>query len=205
MTRCALYLRVSKDDDSQTPENQRRQLLDYAECRGWTITEVYEDRATGTKGRADRAAFDAMFRDAHRRRFDLVLFWSLDRFSREGLRQVFAYLDKLRAHGVGFHSYTEEYLSTESPFAEVMIALTSWFAHYEARRISERTKAGLERARANGKRIGRPSAVERHYGAVLDARAADPSASMAALAERVGTSTSTVRRILAKAGAAGDV
>lgn len=205
MTRCALYLRVSKDDDTQTPENQRRHLLEHAERRGWEVVEVYEDRATGTKGRVDRKAFDRMFRDAHRRRFDVVLFWSLDRFSREGLRQVFAYLDKLRGHGVGFHSYTEEYLSTESPFAEVMIALTSWFGNYEARRISERTKAGLQRARAQGKRLGRPSAVERYYGAVLRARAADPGASLRALAEAVGTSESTARRIMAKARAAGDV
>src|SRR5690606_28555430 len=145
VTRCALYLRVSKDDvgpdgrPTQTPANQRRQLRDYAERRGWEVAEVYEDRASGKKGRADRAAFDRMFRDARRGRFDVVRFWSLDRFTREGTAQTFHYLQALSAAGVGFHSFTEEFLHTDSPVVrDVVIAVISAFANYEAKRISER-------------------------------------------------------------------
>jgi DNA invertase Pin-like site-specific DNA recombinase len=197
VTRCALYLRVSKDDGSQVPENQRAELLAYAERRGWAVAEVYEDRESGKKGRADREAFDRMFKAAHRRAFDVVLFWSLDRFTREGTAQTFHYLRQLDAAGVAFHSYREEFVNTDSPMVrDVVIAVLSAFAAYEAGRISERTQAGLQRARGQGKRLGRPSEVERLLPASADALRANPALSARALAEEVHTSEATARRIL---------
>ncbi len=102
-----------------------------------------------------------MFRDARLGHFDLVLFWSLDRFSREGIRQTIHYLEKLNSYGVGFHSFQEEYLSTiESELVRtILLTLLSHIAHYESQRISERTKAGLNRARLNGKTLGRPALI----------------------------------------------
>jgi putative DNA-invertase from lambdoid prophage Rac len=93
---------------------------------------------------------------AHQRRFDVMLFWSLDRFSREGSRATIAYLTKLEEFGVGWHSFTEPYLSTLGPFADSIIALLAALAKQERLRIGERTRAGLARAKANGKKLGRP-------------------------------------------------
>jgi putative DNA-invertase from lambdoid prophage Rac len=93
---------------------------------------------------------------AHQKRFDVLLFWSLDRFSREGSRKTIAYLTQLESFGVDFHSFTEAYLSTLGVFSDAIIALLSALAKQERLRIGERTKAGLARARANGKRLGRP-------------------------------------------------
>lgn len=155
--RAALYLRISTDDGCQTTENQRRELERYIECMdAWELTAVYEDAESGRKGRAERAEFDRMMRDARKRRFDLVVFWALDRFSREGAFQTINYLQLLKSYGVDFHSYEERYLTTMGPFADVVVALMATIAKQESERISARTKAGMERARANGKRIGRP-------------------------------------------------
>ena len=161
--RVAIYLRVSKDDGSQETDNQLLQLREF--CGRWDGHELvaeYLDRESGTRGRRERKDFDRMFAEAARRRFDVLLFWALDRFSREGIRKTIAYLERLDACGVAFKSYTEPFLDTDNePIAHIVLGVTSYYAQQEALRISDRTKAGLERARRNGKVLGRPDGFER--------------------------------------------
>ncbi len=113
LVRVAIYLRVSKDDGSQETDNQLLQLRDFCErWEGHELVAEYVDRESGTRGRRERKDFDRMFADAARRRFNVLLFCALDRFSREGIRKTIAYLQSLDACGVAFKSYTEPFLDT---------------------------------------------------------------------------------------------
>ncbi len=153
-TRAAIYARVSKDDGSQETENQLRVLRDECERAGYTLVGEYVDWESGRKGRRERSEFARLFEDAERRRLDLVMFWSLDRFSREGIRKTISYLQRLDHLGVRFRSHTEPYLDTSNELiAHIVLGVTAYYAQLEALRISDRTKAGLERARAQGKVI----------------------------------------------------
>src|SRR5215472_16695326 len=96
----ALYARVNKRHSKQDTESQLAQLREFAQAQKWTIVHEYMDRATG-KHRY-REQFQRLFEDASRRKFDLVLFWSLDRFSREGVRETLNHLQRLSTSGVGF-------------------------------------------------------------------------------------------------------
>ena len=164
----AIYMRVSKDDGSQETDNQLLVLQEEVERANTgaepheELVEIYLDRETGTKGRRERSDFDRMFQDAERRRFELLRFWALDRFSREGIRKTIGYLQRLDHLGVRFKSHTEPYLNTDNELiAHIVLGVTSYYAELEAQRISDRTKAGLDRARAQGKVIGRPDGYEK--------------------------------------------
>ena len=104
----------STHDKGQDPENQLLQLRAWCERAGHELHREYVEHESGTKGERDRKAFAELLAAAARREFDLVLFWSLDRFSREGMAQTVGYLQRLQANGVDFHSYTEEYLATDN-------------------------------------------------------------------------------------------
>ena len=149
-----VYSRVSTKD--QQLENQLRQLREYATTQEWVVVETICDVASGGKSASERQGLGRVLLLAHQRKFDVLLFWSLDRLSREGSRKTIAYLTTLEAHGIDWHSYSEPYLSTLGVFKDALIALLSALAKQERARISERTKAGMERARANGKTFGRP-------------------------------------------------
>ena len=151
--RIAIYGRVSTKDRGQEVENQLVQLRDFAVKQGWTVHREYIDHESGS--RADRPEFKQMFQDASQRRFDLVLFWSLDRLSREGVLQTLNYLNRLTGHGVGYKSFTEQYFDSCGIFREAVIAILATVARQERLRISERTKAGLESARRKGIPLGR--------------------------------------------------
>jgi DNA invertase Pin-like site-specific DNA recombinase len=155
--RIAIYARVSTDDGGQTPENQLRQLRAWCASAGHEIVHEYIDKESGRKGVNGRKQFALLFEDAHKRKFDCVLFWALDRFTREGMQPTINYLQRLASYGVSFHSYTEPHLATDNELVrDILLALLASLAKQEAARISERTKAGLARARAQGKRLGRP-------------------------------------------------
>jgi len=149
-----IYTRVSTTD--QKPENQIRELKAYAEKQGWKVLEIIKDKMSGTKAAKDRPGLDKVMKLAAQNKFDVLLFWSLDRLSREGTRQTLGYLQTLSDRGVKWHSYTEEYLSSLGAFADVVVSILSTLAKQERIRISERTKAGLKRAKAEGKTLGRP-------------------------------------------------
>jgi DNA invertase Pin-like site-specific DNA recombinase len=153
--RVAIYCRVSKDKGQDTA-NQLRQLKAFAAQQDWTVVRIYEEQASGRKGESGREALREVFKDAAKRRWNLLLFWSLDRLSREGTFVTMKYLNRLSEMGIGYRSLTEEYVSTMGVFGDVIISLLATLARQEATRISERTKAGLERARSQGRIGGRP-------------------------------------------------
>jgi DNA invertase Pin-like site-specific DNA recombinase len=155
--RVAIYARVSTDDKGQNPENQLRELRAWCASVGHTVVGEYVDYESGRKDAEKRKQFAALFNDAAKRKFDLVLFWALDRFSREGMAQTIIHLQRLSSYGVVFHSYTEPHLATDNELVRnILLALLSSLAKVEAQKISERTKAGMARAKAKGIKIGRP-------------------------------------------------
>jgi hypothetical protein len=117
----AIYARVSTKDKGQDTENQLVQLREFAAKQGWQITREYVDRETG--GSADRMEFQRMFADASRRAFDLLLFWSLDRLSREGVLETLQHLNRLTSCGVAYKSYTEQYFDSCGIFKDAVISI----------------------------------------------------------------------------------
>lgn len=189
--RIALYARVSTRDKGQDTENQLSQLREFALRQGWTITEEYVDHATGK--RSDRERFQQMFADASKLRFDLVLFWSLDRFSREGVRETLNHLQRLSAAGVGFRSFTEQYLDSCGIFKDAVLAILAVVAKQERVRLSERTVAGLQRARREGRIGGRPRVIVDRSEV---ARLRSEGHSMRDISANLGASPATISRIL---------
>jgi len=152
--RCAIYTRVSTLD--QESENQLRQLRDFVENRGWQVVNEFSDAGISGKT-ADRPSFRAMFTAASKRQFDVLVFWSLDRLSREGCLETLQHLQRLTNYGIAWRSFTEQYLDSTGIFREAIISVIAAIAKQERVRLSERTKAGLARVRAKGIRLGRPS------------------------------------------------
>jgi DNA invertase Pin-like site-specific DNA recombinase len=153
----ALYARVSTSNGRQDTQNQLQQLREFCAKQDWAIAREYVDNASGK--RSDRPKFQQMFEGASRREFDCLLFWSLDRFSREGVLETLQHLQRLTACGVGYRSYTESYIDSLGPFRDVVISLLAALARQERIRLSERVTAGLERARREGRVGGRPKKV----------------------------------------------
>ncbi len=156
-TRVAIYARVSTDNKGQDPENQLRQLRSWCGRMGYQVAGEYVEHESGGKGAEQRREYARLFADAARRDFDMVLVWALDRFTRDGMAATVVDLQRLKSYGVSFHSYTEEHLSTDNEIVRnILLAILASLAKLEREKISQRTKAGLERARAMGKQLGRP-------------------------------------------------
>jgi DNA invertase Pin-like site-specific DNA recombinase len=150
--RAALYLRVSTTL-GQTVENQRIDLARYVEARGWTVFREYADEGvSGAKER--RPQLDQLIADARRRRFDVLVCWRLDRLGRN-LRHLVLLLDELQALGVAFVSLSEG-IDATTPAGRLQLHVLAAIAEFERDRIRERVVAGLNRAKAQGKRLGRP-------------------------------------------------
>jgi DNA invertase Pin-like site-specific DNA recombinase len=187
----ALYARVSKRTGVQDTENQLTQLREFARAQSWTVVHEYVDRASGKRG--DREQFQKMFVDAAQRRFDLVLFWALDRFSREGVLETLNHLQRLSAAGVEYKSFTEQYLDSCGLFKDAVLAILAVVAKQERVRLSERTVAGLEKARKQGRIGGRPAlVVDRERIARLD----EEGYTTREIAAEMGISAASVCRIL---------
>lgn len=197
--RVAIYARVSTTDKGQDPENQLAQLRAWCRQGGHEVVQEYIDHESGKKDAEARQALSALLKDAHQRKFDLVLFWALDRLSREGMAKTVSYLQRLNSAKVAFHSFTEEYLSTDNELVrDILIAVMSSLAKQEAIKISERTKAGLERARSKGKKLGRPSTDPKIMRAIQLDRERDPKISERALSRAHKVNRSVVRKALSK-------
>ncbi len=151
MTRGALYLRVSTRE--QTTENQERELRQWADRLGLEVVKVYADSASGA--RSDRAALAAVLAGAHRREFDVLLIWALDRLSREGIGPMTGYMEQLQRAGVRVMSHQEPWVDTASAVWDLLLAVFAWVARQERERDGERVRAGQARARAQGVRFGR--------------------------------------------------
>jgi len=194
--RIAIYARVSTED--QTSENQLRELRDWCKRQEHTIVKEYVEAETGTKGTAKRKAFAQLFKDAAKHRFDCVLFWALDRFSREGMMATVQHLQRLDVCGVSWRSHTEPHLSTDNELVrDILLALLSSLAKLEARKIRERTIAGLERARAQGKTLGRPKVADDVEAAVR--ASLSQGNGIIKTAKLCGCGVGTVQRIKAQA------
>jgi len=181
--RAAIYARVSTVD--QEPENQLAELRRYVQARGWTTVEYVDRGVSGAKDR--RPALDQLVTDARRRRFDVVVCWRLDRLGRN-LKHLITLLEELQVLGVAFVSLAEG-IDATTPAGKLQMHILGAIAEFERERIRERVLAGLHRARAQGKRLGRPNAV---IPADRLQRISDLPVSVAA--ERLGVSRSTVKR-----------
>ena len=191
--RVAYYLRVSTSDGQQTIENQRRALDEIAERAGWEVVEVYSDEIGGAKGRERRPAFDRMLKAAVHRKFDMIAAWSVDRLGRS-LQDLVVFLGELKAAGVDLFLH-QQALDTSTPSGRALFQMLGVFAEFEAAMIRERTRAGLVRARAQGKRLGRPPITSAVSTAVLRSLVEGISIRSTARVHRVGIST--VQRIKA--------
>ncbi|MGA2873805.1 MAG: recombinase family protein [Candidatus Dormibacteria bacterium] len=153
MTRAALWLRVSTAE--QASENQEPELRALAARRGWAVGPVYRVTASGWQG-AHRAALGTVLRDARRGAFDVLLVWALDRLTREGTLRTLEIVRDFGRAGVPVVSCQEGWTEQAGPVQELLLAIAGWVAEQESARRSERTRAGLARARAEGRQLGRP-------------------------------------------------
>jgi len=187
MSRVGIYARVSTEDRGQDPENQLTQLRAWCAAAGHEIAAEYVDHVSGAKGADKRPRFAAMLQDAHRRRFDIVLVWALDRLTREGMVATVGYLQKLAAAGVAFHSYSEPALCSDNEMVrDIVLAVMASLAKAERQRISERTKAGLARVRAKGVKLGRPALDDAMRGRIARLVQEQPGVSAYAIGKALG-------------------
>lgn len=156
MLRVAIYGRVSKADGSQTPKNQLIPLRTFAKALGGIVTDEYIDYASGA-GIKDRTEFLRLLDDSDKHKHDLILVTALDRISREGVSTTLGYLERLRRNGVAVKSLSESWLDTrDEGVAQLLLAIFAWVALQERKRLAERVKLGLARAKKEGKVLGRP-------------------------------------------------
>jgi DNA invertase Pin-like site-specific DNA recombinase len=191
--RAAIYARVSTD--GQTTENQTAALKEVATRRGWDIVEVYIDHGiSGAKGRDKRPAFDRMLKEASRRKFDVVMAWAIDRMGRS-LRHLIDTIEHLDATGVDLYM-DQQQIDTTTPAGKLLFHISGAFAEFERNMIRQRINAGLARARAQGKHLGRPKIDAKTETAIRDALA-NGKQGMLKIAAAFGVGSGTVQRIKA--------
>jgi DNA invertase Pin-like site-specific DNA recombinase len=192
--RAAIYLRVSTS--SQTTENQLRELRGVAVQRGWHIVDVYEDRGvSGSKGRDSRPSFDRLHKDAARGKFDVVLAWSIDRLGRS-LHHVVAFMAEIGQLGIDLYLH-QQAVDSSTRSGRAMLSMCGVFAEFERGIIAERVRAGLERARAQGKQLGRPRISDELERAIRQRRA--HGTGILKIAREVGVGVSVVQRVIRQA------
>ena len=190
--RAAIYARVSTLN-GQTPENQLMQLRGVAENAGWTVVDEFVDHGiSGAKGRDQRPAFDRLCRAATRREIDVVMAWSVDRLGRS-LQDLVAFLGDLQASDVDLYLH-QQGVDTTTPGGRALFQMMGVFAEFERAMMRDRIKAGLARARAQGKRLGRPPVPPEVEQAIRDARAEGKG--MLKIGRELGVGTATVQRVL---------
>ncbi len=148
-----IYARVSYS--TQDTDNQIMQLTSWAESRGWGTPRVYKETETAWKA-GHQHVLANLLDDARRGKFDTLLVWALDRLSREGSLAILSLIHSLKNFGVKVISFQESWTEVPGDLADVLYAISGWVARMESQRRSERTKAGLERVKKNGKKLGRP-------------------------------------------------
>ncbi len=193
--RVAIYARVSTD--GQTVENQTRELRAVARRHGWKIVETFTDNGvSGAKGRAQRPGYDRLCQAVTRREVDLVACWSVCRLGRS-LQHLVTFLGELQAKGCDLYLHVQG-LDTSTPSGRAMFAMLSVFSEFERSMVSERTRAGMRRAKAAGKHIGRPREVSPLKARLIlaDRKAGQ---SYRKVAKRYGVSDATVIRVVRKA------
>jgi DNA invertase Pin-like site-specific DNA recombinase len=194
MKRAVLYLRVSTID--QTTANQERELREVASRMGCEIVRVYKDHGiSGAKGRDKRPEFDRLLQDAAQRKFDMVMAWSVDRLGRS-LQDLVHFLSELHALHVDLFLH-QQGLDTTTPAGKAMFQMMGVFAEFERAMIAERVRAGLRRAKDEGKQLGRPRIapeLEKRILAALNKRKRTGEG-VRGIAKRFGVDPSTVQRV----------
>ena len=191
--RAAIYVRVSTDQ--QTTENQERALMAIAEKAGWEITSVYRDQGvSGAVKRNHRPAFQELQKDAVQRRFDIVLAWSVDRLGRS-LQDLAEFLTELHALNIDLVLH-QQGLDTTTPAGKAMFQMMGVFAEFERTMIKDRVKAGLQRAKSNGVKLGRPKIDRDTETAILSALQSG-NEGIRKIATRFSVGVGTVQRIKA--------
>ncbi len=196
--RVAIYARVSTSDKVQDPETQLLPLREFVQAQGWDGCQEHLDTASAAD-LAHRTAWRELLDDASKRRFDLLLVWRMDRAFRSVLDAANT-LERLRTWGVGLRSYSEPWLDTTSPFGEALYYITVAYAQLERGILRERVKAGMDRARKQGRTIGRPNVwvrkgFKRRFGAILE-RLNAGSISRRQAARELGVGYATLKRLL---------
>ena len=149
-----VYLRVSTTE--QTTENQLPALEQWIQDRGYELVRVYQESMSAWRtGRQKELA--RLLAELPKKKADILLVWSLDRLTREGVSRIFALVDKFKSHGVQVISYQESWTEQTGPLADLLFAISGWIAQFESKRLSQRTLEGLARARRQGKILGRPT------------------------------------------------
>ena len=191
--RVALYVRVSTDH--QSVRNQEIELQAVAERHGWTVVTVFKDQGiSGAKGRDQRPGFDKLLKAVARREFDMVAAWSVDRLGRS-LIDLVGVLQELHAKHVDLYLH-QQGIDTTTPSGKAMFQMMGVFAEFERSMIHERVMAGLARARAEGKQLGRPAEVAGNAAKVQTIRAARAAGkSIRAIAREQGVGIGTVSRL----------
>jgi len=190
--RVAIYARVSTRDKGQDPENQVHQLRAFAEQHG-TLYKVFIEEVSGRK--SDRTEFKQLLLEAYQKKFDLVVFWRLDRFSREGALPTLKYLKELRDHGVNYKYFTEPYLDSLGPFGDVIVSMLATIAAQDLIKISENTKAALAKKKAAGIKLGAPTKSQAVIMQVLAMK--EEGKSNGVIARTLNVSPSTVAKYMA--------
>jgi DNA invertase Pin-like site-specific DNA recombinase len=193
--RVALYVRVSTDD--QTTDNQQQDLQAVAVRHGWCVVAILTDQGiSGGKGREKRPGLDQLLRGVARREFDLVAAWSVDRLGRS-LQDLVGLLAELHSKGVDLYLH-QQGIDTTTPAGKALFGMLGVFAEFERAMIVDRVKAGLRRAKAQGKRLGRPPVAPQIEDAIRAHLARGMGLRATARAAKVGLGT--VQRV--KAGLA---
>jgi DNA invertase Pin-like site-specific DNA recombinase len=191
--RVAIYARVSTDH--QTTENQLAELRKAAERHGWEVVGEFVDHAvSGAKGRDQRPEFDRLLKGAARREFDVIAAWSVDRLGRS-LQHLVGFLGEIQAKGVDLY-LQQQGIDTTTPAGKALFQMCGVFAEFERSMIQERVKAGLTRARAQGKTLGRPQVSLKVADEVRALKA--QGMGMIKIAKAVGCGVGTVQRIIAE-------
>jgi len=182
----AVYARVSTQNAGQDPSMQTRELTEYCQRRGWRVFDMYVDN--GVSGKKDsRPQLNRMMRDAHSRRFDVVVVWRFDRFARS-VSHLLRALETFNALGIDFVSLCEQ-INTNTPTGKLVFTILGAVSEGERNLIAERVRAGLRNARAKGKTLGRPKKIV-DVAQIKSLRAAGES--WRKIAMRLGLSTGTV-------------
>lgn len=202
--RIALYTRLSPNPKKKDTVNQERELEEFVKRNdGWEIVKVYTDiHVSGSKKGSERPQFEQMMIDASKKKFDLLLFWALDRLSREGVLETLQYLRRLENYKVEYRSYTEPYFDSCGAFKDVIISIASTLAKQERAKLIDRTLVGIETARAKGKIFGRPKVTrmtENNLHPVKEGEIKQmrlQGLSLREIGKRKGISAATVMRML---------
>jgi DNA invertase Pin-like site-specific DNA recombinase len=190
--RAVIYVRVSTDE--QTVANQEDALRATAARMGHEVVEVYRDRGiSGAKGRDKRPGFDRLHRDAARRQFDVVMAWSVDRLGRS-LQDLVGFLSEIHALGIDLFLH-QQGLDTTTPAGKAMFQMMGVFAEFERTMIAERVRAGMARAKREGKHVGRPPIAPELEKRIRDALAAPGRLGVRVIARQFGVNPGTVQRI----------